>query len=136
MSFSWTREGSERGQASPLAALAALFAVCTGVSIYVVALGGTVPVGDDRAYADPTLHRVSEELADGGVVDPSALDTAQSVAPDGRRLNVTLTAGDRRWTAGPTPPRARATDAASRTTSVRLAPGSAVPGRLRVEVWR
>ncbi|RDI71230.1 DUF7285 family protein [Halopelagius longus] len=136
MSFSWTREGRERGQASPLAALVALFAVCTGVSIYVVALGGTAALGDDRTYADPTLHRVSEELADGGVADPSALGTAQSAAPDGRRLNVTLTAGDRRWTAGPTPPNGTPTDAASRTTSVRFGPGSVVPGRLRVAVWR
>lgn len=136
MSFSWTREAIDRGQASPLAALAALFAVCTGVSIYVVALGGTVAVGDDRAYAEPTLHRVGDELADGGVADPETLDTARSAAPDGRRLNVTLTAGDRRWTAGPTPPKEGPTDAASRTTSVRLGPGSVVPGRLRVEVWR
>lgn len=133
MSFSWTREG-RRGQASPLASLAATFAVCTGVSIYVVALGGAVPA-DERAYADPTLHRVSDELAAGGVADPSRLESAQAAAPDGRRLNVTLTAGDRRWTVGPRPPTADRTDAASRTTSVRLAPGSVVPGRLRVEVW-
>lgn len=136
MSYSWTPEGDGRGQTSPLAALAALFAVCTGVSIYVVALGGAVPVGDDRAYADSTLHRVSDELSDGGVVDPSALDSARSAAPAGRQLNVTLTAGDRRWTTGPRPPTGTRTDAASRTTSVRLGPGSVAPGRLRVEVWR
>lgn len=136
MSYSWTREMPERGQASPLAALAALFAVCTGVSIYVVALGGAVPAGDDRAYADPTLHRVSDELSEGGVVDPSTLDAARSAAPAGRRLNVTLTVGDRRWTTGPRPPTGGRTDAASRAASVRLGPGSVTPGRLRVEVWR
>lgn len=135
MSYSWTREDDERGQASPLAALAALFAVCTGVGIYVVALGGA-PVGDDRAYADPTLHRVSDELSDGGVVDPSTLDAARSAAPAGHRLNVTLTADGRRWATGPRPPGEAPTDAASRTTSVRLGPGSVAPGRLRVEVWR
>lgn len=136
MSYSSTREEADRGQASPLAALAALFAVCTGVSIYVVALGGAVPVGDDGAHADPTLHRVSGELSEGGVVDPSTLDAARSAAPAGHRLNVTLAADGRRWAVGPRPPTGERTDAASRTTSVRLGPGSVAPGRLRVEVWR
>jgi hypothetical protein len=124
-----------RAQVSPLAALAALFAVCTGVSIYVVALGGSLPVDGERDVAEPTLRRVAAAVSDGGVTDPATLARAQSVTPAGRRVNVTLTADSRRWAAGPVPPEATSTDRASRVTSVRLAPGVVVPGRLRVEVW-
>jgi hypothetical protein len=133
MSSSSTRE--RRGQASPLAALAALFAVCTGVSLYVVALGGVAPVGDDRNLADPTLRRAYDELAVGGVIDPTALAEANSAAPTGRRLNVTVTADGRRWAVGPRPPADEPTRVAVRVASVRFGPGAVVPGRLRVEVW-
>ncbi|WP_363467435.1 DUF7285 family protein [Halogeometricum borinquense] len=142
MLSSWTRDGATRtgerrqarAQTSPVAALAALFAVCAGLSLYVTVLGGSVPLLEDRAVADPTLDRVHDVIDDGGVVDAERLPDAMTRGPDGRRLNVTLTASDDVWTVGPAVPQ-EATDRASRLVSVRLSPGQVEPGRLTVVVW-
>lgn len=155
MSSSWTRDrafrtvadtatgdrggdgpGRERGrgQASPVAALAALFAVCAGLSLYATVLGGSVPAVGTGGVADPTLSRVHEAATAGGVTDPGRLPDAATHGPDGRRLNVTLSVGDDRWTAGPAVP-SDARDRASRLVGVRLAPGDVEPGRLSVVVW-
>ena len=132
----WSRReptGRRRGQAEPLAALVALFAVCTGVSLYATALGGSVPV-TDRDLSDPTLERVRDTASRTGAVYPESLSTAVDAGPDDRRVNATLSAGGRRWSAGPTPP--ERADHTSRTVSVRLGPGRIAPGRLSVRVWR
>ncbi|MDS0297961.1 hypothetical protein NDI76_04335 [Halogeometricum sp. S1BR25-6] len=156
MSSSSTREPStERGtasdasgegtraQASPVAALAALFAVCAGVSLYATVLAGAVPVVDERSTAGPTLDRVADAASDGGVVAPARLAEARDRGPAGRRLNVSLAADGREWGVGPAVPgdssdaadRTNRVDRAGRLVSVRLAPGRVEPGRLSVAVW-
>lgn len=122
-----------RAQTEPLAALVALFAVCAGVSLYAAVLGGSIP-DTGRDLSDPALERIRDAASDAGAVRPRALSAAVDAGPDGRRVNATLSAGDRRWSVGPTPP-PRA-DRASRPVSVRLAPGRVTPGRLAVAVWR
>jgi hypothetical protein len=126
----------DRGQVEPLAALVVLLAVCAAVSTYASALAGTGYVAE-RDVAAPTLDRVVDGLAAGGVVDPDRRGRAQRTGPAGYRLNVTVAAAGRRWYAGPTPPGQEAgTDTAARSLGIRLAPGRIRPGRVRVEVWR
>jgi hypothetical protein len=122
-----------RAQVEPLAALAAVFAVCVGLTLYAGVLSSVTP-GTSRDLAEPTLDRVHDRLSTGGVGVPARLDTAAHAGPDGYDLNVSLTADDRRWTLGPSPPPGVA-DTASRSTGVRVAAGRVRPGRLRVVVW-
>jgi hypothetical protein len=122
---------SGRGQVEPTAALVVLLVVCLAVSTYASALGG----GDTRRdFAPPTLDRVVEALSTGGVVDPERTPRARRAGPAGRRLNVTVAAGGRRWHAGPTPP-GRDADVATRRIGVAVGVGRVAPGRVRVEVW-
>ena len=123
---------TRRAQTEPFAALVALFAVCAGVSLYATALGGAIPAAD-RDVSGPSLERVRDAASDDGAVRPDALSAAVDAGPDRRCVNATLSARDRRWSVGPATP-ARA-DRASRTVSVRLAPGRITPGRLTVVVW-
>ena len=127
-----SRSSTRRGQTEPLAVLAALFVVGAGLTLYAGVVDTTL--GQREAPdADPTLDRVRSAVTENGVVDPSALDAALAAAPDGHRVRLTLTADGREWAAGPeTPPDARS---ASRTVSVRVAPGTVRTGRLRAEVW-
>ncbi|SFR37728.1 DUF7285 family protein [Halogeometricum limi] len=147
MSSSWTRESRvsgpprHRGQASPVAALVALFAVCAGLSLYATVLGGSIPVVAEQTVAAPTLDRAVDDVSDGGVVSLDRLASADAgrYAPDGRSVNVSLTfdtasGHDYDWAVGPRAP-ARATDRASRPVSVRLGPGRVDAGRLAVVVW-
>lgn len=128
-----SRSSTRRGQVEPTAALVALFAVCAGVTLYATALDGALP-SPDRDRAGPTLSRIHDSLEHAGVVRPDALAAARATAPDRYRVNVSLAADGRRWTAGPAPP--READAARRRVSVRTGPGRIRPGWLRVEVWR
>lgn len=125
--------GPTRAQVEPLAALAAVFAVCVGLALYAGVLSSATPE-TSRDLAAPTLDRVHDRLSTGGVAVPERLDAAQSAGPDGYDLNVSLTADDRRWAVGPTPP-GTAADAASRSAGIRVTPGRVAPGRLRVVVW-
>lgn len=123
----------DSGQIEPTAALVVLLAVCVAVTAYATAVGG--PVRDrHRDLATPTLDRVVETTATGGVVDPGRTPRARRAGPAGYRLNVTVAAGGRRWRAGPTPPRSD-TDVAARRIGVDLGAGRVAPGRVRVEVW-
>jgi hypothetical protein len=156
MSSSSTREASaerktvsevssreDRAQASPVAALAVLFAVCAGVSLYATVLAGAIPDVDDRSAAGPTLDRVADAASDGGVVAPERLAGIRDRGPTGRRLNVSLVAGGRAWYVGPTVPATQSSaaervdrvDRADRLVSVRFGPGRVEPGRLSVAVW-
>jgi hypothetical protein len=123
---------SGRGQVEPTAALVVLLAVCASVSTYATVLGGA-GYEAERDVATPTLERVVDRLAIGGVADPTRRRRAQRAGPAGYRVNVTLASGGRRWYAGPTP--SADVDTAVRTLGVRLAPGRVRPGRVRVEVW-
>ncbi|MFC5367042.1 DUF7285 family protein [Salinirubrum litoreum] len=122
-----------RGQVEPLAALAAVFAVCVGLALYGGVLSSVTPE-TSRNLAEPTLDRVHDRVSTGGVAVPERLDAARAVGPEGYDLNLSLTADDRRWSVGETPPQST-TDTASRPTGVRIVPGRVDPGRLRVVIW-
>jgi hypothetical protein len=131
-----------RGQFEAVAALVAVAAVCTGLTLYTGALSGAVSQAD-RDLAEPTLREVADRVRQGGVVRPAQLEESELPAPDGYRVNVTVSATgvDRRWNAGPAPPAdlgpgARGVDVATGRTSVRVAPARVRSGRLRVVVWR
>jgi hypothetical protein len=110
-------------------------AVCVAVSTYATALVGA-GYEADRNVAAPTLDRVVDRLATGGVADPGRRERARHAGPAGYRLNVTLAAAGQRWSVGPTPPSSRTdADTAAHSLGVRLAPGRIRPGRVRVEVW-
>jgi len=126
---------SDRGQVEPTAALVVLLAVCAAVSTHATVLNGA-GYEAERNVAAPTLDRVVDRLAVGGVADPTRRRRAQRAGPTGYRLNVTLAAAGQHWYAGPTAPGPSAdTDTAVRTLGIRLAPGRIRPGRVRVEVW-
>lgn len=148
MSRSWVRSrgdavdpGSttERGQTEPLAALAAVLAVGIALVLYVDALSVASPSPTSPGVANATLYPVQDELSDGPVAEPNRISSTRGVGPDGYRINVTLTADGRTWSAGPVPPEevtdTRRTEEASRPTSVRVAPGRIEPGQLKVVVW-
>ncbi|WP_226021741.1 DUF7285 family protein [Halomicrobium salinisoli] len=125
---------SGRGQTEPLAAIVAVAAVGIGLSLYAGVLDATLPGERDRSTAPAALERVDRDVAPGGVARPERIPGSHNVGPDGYRTNVTLTAGGRRWSTGPTvPPDA---DVAGERIGVRVAPATVRPGRLRVAVWR
>lgn len=128
------RRSSDRAQVEPLAALAAVLAVAAGLTIYAETLDGSVRDGPDRETASTALESVRRTLQTAGVVDPPQLDRATDAVPDGWRANVSLGAGGRRWSRGPTPP--ETAERATARVSVRLAPTDVRPGRLRVAIWR
>jgi hypothetical protein len=125
---------SGRAQVEPLAALAAVFAVGVGLTLYVGALDGTLAaLDDDREMAPTAADALVTEASSFGVVDPPLSAAAERARPTGYRLNTTLAAGGRRWQAGP--PRSRGVDCVERRVSARIAPGTVRPGRLEVCVW-
>ncbi|WP_435182917.1 DUF7285 family protein [Halobellus sp. EA9] len=139
MSSSSTREAGAdaRAQTTPIVALIALFAVCSGVSLYASALTAATPSETTNALAEPTLDRVHDAVSTGGVVDPFALPRAADVAPDGYRVAVEVTTDRGRFGAGGPPPREGVdVDRASRPASVDIGTGDVAWGRLTVWVWR
>ncbi|MFC4358751.1 hypothetical protein ACFO0N_12440 [Halobium salinum] len=135
----------DRAQAEPTVALAAVFAVAVGVSLYAGVLGDVVP-DRERDLSEPTLRRVFDRVTAGGVASPPRLSEAlagdpesgrggSQVGPSGYGVNATLRAGGERWSAGPTPPPGADPDVTSRSVSVRLDPGTVRAGRLVVRVW-
>jgi len=149
MSSSSTREiavvgdtppGASRAQTTPLVALIALFAVCTGLSLYATTLGAVTPDETANALAEPTLERVYDEISAGGVVSPVGLPRDGPSAPDGYLVAVAVTTPDETWTNGRRPPEIGSqhtpVDSAERPVSVGTADGDVVWGTLRVWVWR
>ena len=135
MSRSWARSRRQReGRAlvQPVPALIAAAVVCVAVSLYATALHDRTP-GADRDLAGPAADEAVDALTDTGVADPARLGNASEHAPPGYEANLTLTAHDRAWTAGPTPPDDAST--ATRSVTVRVGPGRHRPGRIRVVVW-
>jgi hypothetical protein len=132
------RRSSGRGQVEPAAALAAVFAVCLGLSLYAGVATDAVSTGRLADGPDGTARQAADAVADAarstGAVVPGRLAGALDAGPSGHRLNATLRTADRRWTVGPAPP-TRASVARTRVTA-RVGPAEVVPATLRVEVWR
>lgn len=125
------RRSSGKAQVEPIAALAAVFAVCVGLVVYAGAVDGLLG-GDDRDVAETVLDRTAREAGPPGVVTVAGLRNAD-LAPPGWSANVTLRTAAERVSLGPAPP--AETQQAQRTVPVRLGPGQVRPGRLAVEVW-
>lgn len=128
------RRSSGRGQVEPLAALAAVLAVSAGLVIYADTLEDAATPAPERATPEVVLDGVERALSETGVVDPARLEAAMTALPAGWQGNLTLRAGGREWSRGPTPP--SAADGATARVGVRVAPTKVRPGQLRVVVWR
>ena len=124
---------ANRGLVEPLAALAALFAVCVGLSTYAVVLADA-DSPSERDVAPPALDAVHDDVTVRGVVDPARVDRAVDSEPTGSRLNASIRTDERVWAVGP--PASLHGDRASRRVSVRVGPGRVRWGGLRVVVWR
>lgn len=122
----------QRGQTEPFAALAAVFALCLGLSAYAIVLAGAQHT-TDRDVAAPVLDSVHDSLAERGVVHPSNLSRARRHAPTNGHLNATLRTDSERWSVGLLPP--PHANRAARHVSVRLGPGRIRAGWLSVVVW-
>ena len=136
MRRSWGRPG--RGQVEPMAALAAVFAVCVGLSLYAGVATDAVRTVTPGPGPEATARQAADAVADAarssGAVVPGRLEGALAAGPAGYRANATLRTADGRWTAGPTPP---AGAAAGRVrVSARVEPADVDPATLRVVVWR
>ena len=132
------RRSSGRGQAEPLAALAAVLAVCVGLSLYAGVAGDVASGGRHSAGSDATARQTADAVADAarssGSLAPDRLAGALDAGPAGYRVNATLRTADRRWTVGPAPPdRARS---ARIRASARVGPADVDPAILEVGVWR
>jgi len=128
---------SGRGQVEPLAALAAVFAVGVGLTLYAGALGETLPrLSTDRDVAPTATDRLTAEASALGAVDPPLEGPAAAARPAGHRLNATLRTAASTWHAGPTlPGRSAPTECERRRVTARVAPGRIRPARLEVCVW-
>jgi len=131
-------DGPSRAQTTPIVALIALFAVCTGLSLYATTLGTVLPGETGNELAEPTLERVYEDANEGGVVSPVNLPSAGPATPDGYRVAVVVTTPEGTWTNGRHPPESAggSVDHADRPVSVSMGDGDVVWGTLRVWVWR
>jgi hypothetical protein len=130
-----SRSSARRAQIEPLAAIAAVFAVTAGLSIYAGMLDDVLPRSAATANPEGAIPAVEAALEANGVVDPSRL-TGRLLRDGaaGETRNVSLVVDDRRWAVGPAAPvTARA---ATERVSVRLGAGDVKPGRLTVRVWR
>jgi alkaline phosphatase len=121
---------SARGYVEPVAAIAAVVAVATGLTIYVGVLGNSLGT-DERPVAPTVLEDVREAGGTLRVVSPD--DVVDATPPAGWHANVTLATRAGRWTSGPAPPADAGTARAE--VAVRLGPGTVRPGHLTVEVW-
>lgn len=125
------RRSSARGYVEPIAALAAVFALAVGLTLYAGTLQ-TATDGDERRIARTALESLTQDGERLGVLRPDRLRAAR--VPAGWSANLTLVSPAGRWTTGEVPP----ADArrASKRVAVRLGPGDVRPGRLRVAIWR
>lgn len=123
----------ERAQTDPIAALAAVFAVCVGVTAFLGVHTAAAPDRTDRDVAGPAAERAVEVASEDGVVVPERIDGNLDVAPAGFGRNVSVVVGPDRWSTGSVPP--ATADRASRTVTVEIAPGRIEAGRLVVRVW-
>jgi hypothetical protein len=122
---------SGRGYVEPVAALAAVFVLGLGLTVYAGTLREARPA-NDRKVAETVLADLRSDAEELGVLDPGRLRHAQP--PANWSANLTMATADGRWTRGETPP-PRARRATARV-AIRRGPGRVVPGRLEVAVWR
>jgi hypothetical protein len=128
------RRSSDRGQAEPLAALAAVFAVSVGLALYAGGLDDAIPGQPESETPEAVLESVHRSLDVAGVTSPSRLENAVAAVPDGWHANVTLSTAGEQYQRGPTPP--VSAEHETRRVSVKTAPKHVDPGQLRVVVWR
>ena len=128
-----TADAGRRAQTEPFAALAAVAVVALALALWAGAFESALPEPGDRNIAEPTADRVERSLTDAGVVRPGRMGGLNGTAPEGYRLNVTLTGGDDRWSFGPPAP--STADTATRRVGVYRGAGSVSPGRVEVRVW-
>lgn len=124
---------SDNGQVEPVAALVAVFAVCTGVTLYVGILDQTVPFDSERDIPDTAADALVSELSSFGVVDPPIATAVRNATPNGYRMNATLRSQGDTWRGGPTIPTEH--DRVDRRVSVRVEAGVVRPGRIEVRLW-
>ncbi len=122
-----------RGQVEPVAAIVAVFTLGVGLTIYAGAVDDALPGTEPRNVAQPTLSAVEDAVEMAGVVRPTRLSRVDAVVADGHQLNVTLTAGARRWSRGESAP--KSAQQASTRVSVGLGTERVRSGRLTVRVW-
>lgn len=129
-----SRSSAREAQVEPLPALVAVTVVCLAVGTFATVRADVLPVTSDGGPADAVLADAVDAATppDSVVVEPDRLDAA-AVGPTGYEVAVSVTAGDREWTAGPSPP--PDATAASQRVPVRVDAGRVRPGRLTVEVW-
>ena len=123
---------SAKGQVEPLAALAAVFALCVGLSLYVGVYGSVSP-STEREVAPTATDRFVTEATDFAALVPPFDTAADAARPTNYGLNATVQSGNETWAAGPTPP--TDVERAERSVSVRVEPGMVRPGRVEVTVW-
>lgn len=125
---------SDRAQVEPLAALAAVLAVCIGLSLYVgVFEAALVSLSPDRAVAPTAADRFVATASSFGSVSVPIGDSAEKARPAGYELNATVIADGSAWTAGPTQP--DESECVRRQVSVRSEPATVRPATLEVCVW-
>lgn len=129
-----SRSSAREAQVEPLPALVAVLVVCVAVGTFATERADVLPVVSADAPADAVVSDAVDAAtpSDSVVVHPGRL-VASPLGPSEYDVAVTLTAGEREWTAGPTPP--PDATAASQRVPVRVAPDRVRPGRLTVEVW-
>lgn len=142
------RRRTERGQTEPVAALAAVVAVCLATSLYAGFLADALPGNGDRSIADATLERVWLDVGEDGVASTDDLRTLDpAIVPSGYTVTVSIVAvenGEARSVVSVLIESGRLrspvdapddASTASRPVGVARGPGDVRAGRLRVEVW-
>jgi hypothetical protein len=126
---------SGRAQTEPIAALAAVFALGVGLSLYAGVLDATLPAfSTDRDLAPTAADRLQANASSFGAVTPPLAQDVAAARPTGHRLNATVRTDEGRWAGGP--PRPSDPDCVERRVPVRVATGRVRPGVMEVCVWR
>ncbi len=128
------RGGASRRRATtePIAALAAVFAVCAGLTLYVTTFDATVPPDREANPAEAALTEIHDRATVMGTATPDRFEQSANAVGD-HRMNATLTVDDRQWSVGPPPSDGR--NEAVRDVPVETEGGDVRSGTLRVVTW-